>query len=227
VLGEVGSGKARARRRNFIGRGKAKSVVKAMNDLSLQGANVAKAETLFEFKTQAKPRISMNVEDVIKKIGDLAYYYELTYHGCSQCVLKAIQDSLNIGNSLTFKAATAFAGGVAEAGEICGALIGGIMAISLVFGRDRLEDAMTSSGLLKAMELSIRLYEEFKKEFGSVKCHDIQKKLFGRSFNLRDEEDKRRFIEAGAHGPSGCPQVVRKGAMLAAKIILENLNLLR
>jgi len=167
----------------------------------------------------------MNIEDMIKKVGDLAYYYELTYYGCSQCVLKAIQDSLNVGDSLTFKAATAFAGGIAEAGEVCGALIGGIMAISLIYGRDRLEEATTSSRFLKAMELSRILYEEFEKEFGSVKCRDIQEKLFGRSFNLRDEEDRRKFfIEVGSHGPSGCPQVVRKGAMLAAKIILENIS---
>ncbi len=166
----------------------------------------------------------MNIEEVIKKIGDLAYYYEFTYHGCSQCVLKAIQDSLNIGDSLTFKAATAFAGGVARAGEVCGSLIGGIMAISLVHGRDRLEESTVSSGYLKTMELSIRLYEEFREEFGSVKCHDIQRKLFGRSFNLRVEEDRRKFMEVGAHGPLGCPQVVRKAAMLTAKIILESIH---
>lgn len=167
----------------------------------------------------------MNIEDVIKKIGDLAFYYELTYHGCSQCVLKAIQDSLNIGDNLTFKAATAFAGGIARAGEECGALIGGIMAISIVYGRDRLEETTVSSSYGKAMELSIRLYDEFKKEFGSVKCRDIQEKLFGRSFNLRSEEDRKKFAEAGAYGPSGCPQVVRKAAILAAKIILEHLNM--
>ncbi|MEM1545848.1 MAG: C-GCAxxG-C-C family protein [Candidatus Methanomethylicia archaeon] len=166
----------------------------------------------------------MSYEDVVKKVGDLAYYYELVYHGCSQCVLKAIQDSLNVGDNLTFKAATAFAGGIARAGEECGALMGGIMAISVVYGRDRLEESIVSSGYLKAMELSVKLYEEFKKEFGSVKCSDIQKKLFGRSFNLRSEEDRKKFAEAGAYGPSGCAQVVKKGAMLAAKIILENLK---
>ncbi|MGP3667844.1 MAG: C-GCAxxG-C-C family protein [Candidatus Bathyarchaeota archaeon] len=166
----------------------------------------------------------MSTDDVVKKVGDLAYYYELTYHGCSQCVLKAIQDSLNVGDNLTFKAATAFAGGIARAGEECGALMGGVMAISVVYGRDRLEETTVSEGYLKAMELSIRLYEEFKKEFGSVKCRNIQEKLFGRSFNLRSEEDRMKFKEAGAYGPSGCAQVVRKGAMLAAKIILENLK---
>ena len=78
-------------------------------------------------------------ENLIRKIGDLAHYYELVYHGCSQAVLKALQDSLRIGDNLTYKAASAFAAGIARMGEICGALIGGIMAISLAYGRDKLD----------------------------------------------------------------------------------------
>jgi len=58
----------------------------------------------------------MSVEDIVRSIGDLAYYYELTYHGCSQCTLKALQDSLNIGDDLSFKAATALAAGIAMKG---------------------------------------------------------------------------------------------------------------
>lgn len=42
---------------------------------------------------------------------------------------------------------------------------------------------------------------------------------FGRSFNPRRGEDRQEFVKAGAYGPTGCPQVVRKG--LAAKIILK------
>ena len=160
-------------------------------------------------------------ENLIKKIGDLAHYYELVYHGCSQCVLKALQDSLVIGDNLTFKAASALAGGVARAGEVCGALTGGIMAISLVHGRDRLEETATSEAYLRAINLSTKLFEKFEREFGSVRCFDVQKKIFGRSFDLKKEEDRQAFTKAGGYGPQGCPQVVRKGAMLAAEIILK------
>jgi len=160
-------------------------------------------------------------ENLIRKIGDLACHYELAYHGCSQSVLKALQDSLGIGDNLTFKAASAFAAGVARMGEICGALTGGIMAISLVYGRDKLEETGVSKDYLKATELSVRLFEKFKEEFGSVRCFDIQKKLFGRSFDLKKEEDRQEFIKAGGYGPEGCPKVVKKAAMLAAEIILK------
>lgn len=157
----------------------------------------------------------------MKKIGDLAHYYELAYHGCSQCVLKALQDSLAIGDNLTFKAASAFAGGVARMGEICGALTGGLMAISLVYGRGKLEETATSEAYLRAINLSTKLFEKFEKEFGSARCVDVQKKILGRSFDLKKEEDRQAFDEAGGYKSEGCPQVVRKGAMLAAEIILK------
>jgi len=162
-----------------------------------------------------------SVEGLIEKIGNLAHYYEHIYHGCAQCVLKALQDSLNIGDNLSFKAASALAGGIARMGETCGALLGGIMAISLVYGRDRLEETTTSESYLKAIDLSVMLFERFKEEFGSIKCTDIQEKLFGRSFDLKKEEDREEFVKAGGYEPGGCPKVVKKAAMLAAEIILK------
>lgn len=163
----------------------------------------------------------VSFESLVRRIGDLAHYYELTYHGCSQAVLKALQDSLGIGDNLTFKAASGLAGGVARMGEICGALTGGVMAISLVYGREKLEETTTSKNYLKAIELSIKLFERFKEEFGSVRCFDVQKKLFGRSFDLKKEEDRQEFIKVGGYSPEGCPQVVKKAAMLTAEIILK------
>jgi hypothetical protein len=54
-------------------------------------------------------------------------------------VLSALQRNLNIGNGKTFKAATSFAGGVAGKHEVCRALLGGVMAIRLVYGRAKWE----------------------------------------------------------------------------------------
>jgi C_GCAxxG_C_C family probable redox protein len=81
---------------------------------------------------------------LMTKIGEKAYVYERTYHGCSQCVLAALQESLGVGSQDSFKAATALAGGIARMGSTCGALVGGIMGIGLAFGREVLEDSTTS-----------------------------------------------------------------------------------
>jgi C_GCAxxG_C_C family probable redox protein len=62
------------------------------------------------------------------------------YSGCSQSVLGSLQETLNIGDRESFKAATVLSGGVARCGETCGALIGALMALGLVVGRERIED---------------------------------------------------------------------------------------
>src|SRR4030042_7102056 len=77
---------------------------------------------------------------LLKRVEESAYDYEKAYHGCSQCVLQAIQDHLEVGDAATFRSASALAGGVALMGDSCGALIAGIMALGLVFGRRKIED---------------------------------------------------------------------------------------
>lgn len=163
--------------------------------------------------------MSGSYAELVSKIGQTAYEYEKVYHGCSQCVLRALQDNLRVGNRESFKAATALAGGIARMGETCGALIGGIMAISLAYGREELEDSTISSGYARAMELSIELWRRFREEIGSTRCQDIQKSLFGRSFGLSDPQEREEFRRAG--GYEKCANVVKRAAELAAEVILK------
>ena len=158
-------------------------------------------------------------EELVTRIGETAYEYERVYHGCSQCALAALQAGLGLGNQESFKAATALAGGIARMGATCGALVGGIMGISLAFGRDVLEESTISQGYARAMDLSAELCGRFEKEFASTQCGDIQKSLFGRSFDMRDPQEREAFRKAG--GYEKCPQVAQKAAELAAAVILE------
>lgn len=157
---------------------------------------------------------------LIEEIGNAAYRYEKQYHGCSQCGLKALQEHLSLGDELTFKAASAFAGGVARMGDMCGALTGGIMAIGLAFGRDKMELMSDQPQWLRAPELSGEFYERFRNEFGSVKCREIQESIFGRYFDFRQAEVREKLFEA-AGGYEKCPEVVKKAAQITAEIILR------
>jgi C_GCAxxG_C_C family probable redox protein len=157
--------------------------------------------------------------DLVVRAAEAAYIYERTYHGCSQCVLAALQESLGMGSRDSFKAATALAGGIARMGSTCGALVGGIMGIGLAFGREALEDSTTSQGYARAMELGGEFCRRFEKEFGSTQCHEIQRSLFGRSFDLRDPGEREAFRQAG--GYEKCPYVAGKAAELAAAVIVE------
>lgn len=161
----------------------------------------------------------MSKFELIEKIERDAHSYEKIYHGCSQCVLKALQEHLQLGNGEAFKAASALAGGIARMGETCGALTGGILAVGLAYGREKLEDTAYSQAYAMAMELSIDLYRRFEKEFGSTKCWDIQKSLFGRAFDFKKPGEREEFVRAG--GYEKCPEVVKKAARLAAEAILK------
>jgi len=163
--------------------------------------------------------VQTSTSELLEKIEKTAYNYEKVYHGCSQCVLKALQEHLQLGDGEAFKAASAFAGGVARMGETCGALSGGIMAVGLAYGREKLEETKLSPQYAKAMELAVNLYQRFEKELGSAKCRDIQTSLFGRSFDLKDPKEREEFIKAG--GYEKCPEVVKKAARLAAEVILK------
>jgi C_GCAxxG_C_C family probable redox protein len=155
-------------------------------------------------------------EKLLDRIAWAAYYNDRVYEGCARCVLHALQTHLHLGNGATIQASTALAGGVARMGETCGALIGGIMAIGLVLGREDLSDI---GAYRKTMEASYRLYDRFRQEVGDTICHNVQSELFGRTFDFKvAHEAESWYEEDGLHR---CPAVCAVGARLAAGIILD------
>ena len=158
----------------------------------------------------------LSKEELLDKIEEAARSYEANYHGCSRCVLLALQEHLNLGDELTFQASTPFASGIAMRGETCGALLGGLLAVGLATASKNIEDEQALSG---SMAAGFRLYRRFEKEMGATLCRDIQKARLGRYFNIADLNEYKEFREAG--GYVECPKVVGKASRLAAEFILE------
>jgi hypothetical protein len=75
-------------------------------------------------------------KELIHKSFDLAYDYESKYGACSQCVVLAVMETLGEVNQDVFKSAFGFGGGIGNLSHTCGALLGGVMMISLEYGRD-------------------------------------------------------------------------------------------
>jgi C_GCAxxG_C_C family probable redox protein len=100
-------------------------------------------------------------------------------------VVFALQRHLEIGNRDVFKSMSALSGGIIGKGtHICGALVGGLAIIGLVFGRaDFLEPGSPREGgpsnFTRTRDLGDELYREFEKEYKSVICQEIQKRHFG------------------------------------------------
>ena len=159
------------------------------------------------------------VEDLPSRAARLAGILGEEFHGCAQITLKALQESFGLTDIEVFKAASPLSGGVARSGEVCGALLGALLCVGMIFGRRRLERTDISEDYLKAMEVAGKIYDEFEEEFGTTICREIHKKLFGRVYNLRDPKELTEFIESGAW--NRCTEVMSKAAEIAARNILK------
>jgi C_GCAxxG_C_C family probable redox protein len=165
-----------------------------------------------------------NLEEFLKKAFDLGFQYEKVYRGCSQCVLAAIQDLFQKKNDEVFRAASGLAGGVGLCGDgCCGAYTGGVMALSQLYGRTRENFLDPDRTRKKSFDLAKKLHDKFIVEYGSVICRDIQQRIFGRPFYIRDADESAKFEKAGAHEEK-CPTVVGNGARWVAEILMEEAN---
>ena len=161
-------------------------------------------------------------EETLEQVYKLAFKYEAERGSCPQCVLAAIMETLDIIDEKTIKAVDAMAGGTGLSTEgTCGALVGGLLAISLFVGRSY-ADFSKGERKRRVFQYAKKLCDKFKEEYGSIICKDVHKKLFGRTFNMLDPKDYALFEKAGAHVDK-CPEVSGKTAKWATEIILEDL----
>lgn len=155
----------------------------------------------------------------LKTLYDRGSEYEQKYGNCAQCTLAALFDFFGIEDEKLFKAATALSGGTASMGNgNCGAYSGGVLALGHLYGRER-KDFSNREKTERVKELASKLHGKFVEEYGGVICHDVQRKVFGRTFNLRDPDDHQAFEEAGAHLDK-CPSVVGNVVRWTGEIIL-------
>lgn len=171
-------------------------------------------------------------EKLIRRIKQEAFENQTKYRCCTQNVVYALQRHLEIGNKDLFKATSALSGGMIGKGtHICGALVGGLTILGLVFGRaDFLEPGSPREGgpsnFTRTREVGDELYQQFKETFGSVICQEIQKRHFGWCPYPIDHSDPyhEELYQSGEIFDilsTYASQVVMKAAELTARIILR------
>lgn len=161
--------------------------------------------------------------DILDTVYDRAFKYEAQRGSCPQCVLAALKETLDVGDEATFQASQGLSGGTALSSKgTCGALAGGMIALGSQVGRTYPE---FTAGQRKRLVFKYTklLYDKFVGQYGSPLCCDVQKKIFGRSYNLLDKEEYEAFENAGAHIDK-CTSVAGNAAKWTAEIILNNLN---
>ncbi len=156
----------------------------------------------------------------VKKAGD----YEEMSVNCAQGTLVALMEEFELeGGKELMKSATFFPGLMSRR-ETCGALLGGLMAMGLAYGRDKLFDAAWSTPeaneeMFRYRQKVYRYCEAFKAEFGSTMCGVIRPLIMGRDYDTMDPEERRQFLEDG--GRTKCRIPPETAARIAAEIFLE------
>jgi C_GCAxxG_C_C family probable redox protein len=96
---------------------------------------------------------------------------------------------MGVTSELIPQIATGFGGGIASTGSVCGALIGGVMAIGIKYGRSEVAETQADQ---RAKKLTQQFIQQFKKEAGSLFCYDITQ------CDFNTLEGKKKFVESGA-----------------------------
>ncbi len=140
------------------------------------------------------------MDDVRKQaLGDEAYEkalkYELDYGCCPQCVLATVQETVGIVDDQTVKASHGLSGGGGLLGEgVCGALSGGLLALSAKYGRDR--DKLDKGRYINNFKKAKELTERFRAEFGGVTCRELQQQFTGRTYDMWQASEYKAFNDA-------------------------------
>jgi C_GCAxxG_C_C family probable redox protein len=158
-------------------------------------------------------------QEILDTAFNLAKKYEMEFGDCAQCVFAGVTEAIGMENIEVFRAATGFADGIGLTGDgHCGALSGGVMSISYVFGRDR-ADFHRRGKMLKALSLSRELQRRFRDKYGTCRCHDLQTKFYGKFYDMMNPAEMEAAVKAGML--ETCSTLTGEVARMAAGLILE------
>jgi len=156
-----------------------------------------------------------------REASSLGFEFERTYRGCGQCTFAAVQQAIGQEEERVFRALTAFAGGFGLSGDaVCGALSGAGACFGLAQGRRRDHFDGDREPKYATFAMAQALRERFLWKYGSLLCKGVHERIFGRSFDLRNAQEREEFELAGAHAGK-CTAVVGDVARWAVQIIAE------
>lgn len=91
-------------------------------------------------------------------------------YNCTQSVLLAFAEELDLDEKTALKIASSFGGGMGRLREVCGAFSGLLMAAGLKFGPEDPKDVQAKTAHYALVQ---KLAAEFKKEHGSIICREL------------------------------------------------------
>jgi C_GCAxxG_C_C family probable redox protein len=151
-------------------------------------------------QSENEPEIKQMVKDLLLESGN-----------CAQTSFAILCEEHDLEGAQILKALTPFPG-IALRGETCGAVIGSLMALGLVYGREDLTDWR---GYIGSLPSARRFCAQFEEENDSTACSAILQKKLGRNFDLADRVEAIEYAQSG--GPQACAEVVASAVEIASE----------
>ena len=146
---------------------------------------------------------------MIKKITPAEKAKKLYGQGflCSQAVLAAFAEELELSEQQALKLGACFGGGMCK-GEVCGACTGALMVLGLKYGQ--CEPGADSR--IKSNYATVRFLEQFSNENGSYMCRDLL------GCDLTTQKGKEFALEHDLFSEF-CPKMVVSAAKIAEQLL--------
>ena len=123
----------------------------------------------------------------------------------------------------TFKTlATIAGGGACSVGGSCRAFSEGLMALSTKLSR---RSDTLSENELQQLSYACRKFSQFRdwfvSEFGAIMCRDIQFKVFGRVYDIADDEELQKMRDYQQELGKTCSEIAVKSVIKVADILSQ------
>ena len=125
----------------------------------------------------------------------------------------AVAEKYKIQSEIIPAISSGFCGGMSRTAGLCGALVGGIMALGILYGRKSSQESPK-----KIYALTERLVHDFEKQFGSRSCSD----LLGCDISTPEGE---AVFEAKKLGKTLCLDLTVKTTDLVMQVIENHENI--
>jgi C_GCAxxG_C_C family probable redox protein len=142
----------------------------------------------------------------------------LSSGNCAQTSFAILNEDFDLEAEQILKALTPFPG-IALRGETCGAVIGSLMALGLVYGRDDMTDW---KGYIGSLPSARRFCRQFEDQNGSTACAAILQDKLGQTFDLADQAQALEYANAG--GPDACSEVVASAIAIASNGLAKKIK---
>lgn len=141
------------------------------------------------------------MSEFVERIGMAAGNNFKAGFNCSEAIVETFRKECGVDiDDNAFRLCSGFGGGMGHAADVCGALVGCVMVISTLVGRNH----PSEKPLKEIYPISKEFHDRFAETFGSTKCSDLMPYEFDTRDHLKN-----------------CLKLTNKVAQLLAVFLLE------